>query len=198
MLRVAGALCLLVGFGLAGAGARAAQPPEPAAVVLKPGDEAPAFLLKTMNEAQCGQQVLASKKVFGPRVAAPRALVLSFGASYCKPCRAELPHFKALAERYADRPVLFAVVVRDEDDAGIEAMRKLTVDELALRFPVLSDRFSLLARRYGAEELPYLVVIGAEGRVAWVQSGFHDDTMTRLAATLDRVLTVPEPGVPAP
>lgn len=146
---------------------------------LRVGDAAPAFVLKTLNEAACGLSLVATKRTFGPQAGQPRALVLSFGASYCKPCRAELPHFKAVAERHAGGSALFVLIIRDEEQAGIDAMLALA-ESVGVRFPVLGDRYSLVARRYGAEELPYLVVIGADGRIRWQQSGFHDDTMARL------------------
>jgi thiol-disulfide isomerase/thioredoxin len=149
------------------------------------GAKAPTFSLKTLNPKLCGLKVLSSKKALSAKAEEPlRALVLSFGASYCKPCKRELPELKALAARLAGRGVLFTVVVRDKEPEGIEAMRKLTVDELALPFPVVSDRFGILARRYGAEELPFLVVVGADGVVRMVRSGFSEGTMSALEETL--------------
>ena len=149
------------------------------------GARAPAFSLKTLNPKLCGLKVLSSKKALGAKAEEPlRALVLSFGASYCKPCKRELPELKALAARLSGRGVLFTVVVRDKEPEGIEAMRALTVDELALSFPVVSDRFGILARRYGAEELPFLVVVGSDGVVRMVRSGFSEGTMAALEETL--------------
>lgn len=162
--------------------------------VLSVGERAPRFALKVLNPERSGCQFFSSKRILGSGASEPcAALVLSFGASYCLPCRKELPALKALEARFRERGVRVAEVVLDREPEGIEAMRKLVTEELDLPFPVLSDRFTILARRYGADELPFLVLIDRGGTIRWLHRGFTEDAITRLQAELKALLAEAPP-----
>lgn len=166
----------------------------PKAPALKVGQLAPLFLLKAINPEQGGMPLLSTKKVVGSRATDRKAaLVLSFGAWYCGPCKKELPELKKLAERCRDKNVLVAEVLMDKEPEHLESMRKLTVDELALPFPVLHDRFGIVARRYGAVELPHVVVVDGDGVVRWVHSGFTPDGMKRLYQSVEAIVAAAAP-----
>lgn len=163
-----------------------AEPP------LKVGEFAPSFLLKTINKDQSGIEVFSTKTYVG--AAAPekkQALLLNFAASYCGPCKKEMPELSKLGAEYAERGVMFAVVVIDKEAEGIEAMRKFVVDELAMKAPVLSDRLAIVGRRYKADHLPLSVLIGSEGRVHWLRSGYEADTLATIKAELEKVAAPP-------
>ena len=148
---------------------------------LKVGQTTPHFVMKTVNPKLAGRPVVSTRKIVGSTASTPgRGLVLSFAAEYCKPCKRELPEFIALAKEVADPSVTWAVVLIDKDDAGREAMQRWLVDELKSTVPVLADRFTLLARRFGADQLPYLVVVDRKGVVRWIRTGFEESTLQEL------------------
>ena len=166
----------VVDVTLAGEGAR-----------VRPGQPAPNFLLPLMNSTSRRQRTFRLRDYVGTASAdsdrrAAGAVVLSFAASYCEPCRGELAELRRRAEDFANAGATVAIVVIDTEEDGIEAMRQLTVDRLQLPFAVLADRFGVLARRYGATTLPMSVVVDGAGVVRLVQSGFHEDTVDRLLA----------------
>lgn len=166
----------------------------------RPGDPAPAFTMATLNPEGCGQPTFSLKRVVGPTAQPARAaLVLSFGASYCQPCKAELPELARLAAELRDQDVQFVLVVIDTEEEGIAAMSRLAIEELALPFPVLGDRFEILARRYGATELPFLALVDGTGRLRWVQRGFAPGSLAALRAELATLLgpAAAEPLAPA-
>ena len=184
------------------AGPAAAEAPKEAAKkapVLKIGQIAPSFLLKTMNPEQGGLAVLSTKKLAGSTATDRRAaIVLSFGAWYCGPCKKELPELKTFAERNKARGVLVAEVIIDKDPEQVALMRALTVDELKLPFPVVHDRFGIVSRRYGAQELPYTVVLDGDRVVRWVHAGFTPDAMKKLQQAVDQVLSSAPKNTQAP
>lgn len=152
---------------------------------LKVGEAAPTFVLKTMNAKLSGQAQYALKERVGPEAKAPKkAVVLSFAASYCEPCRRELKELKGMKAELDGAEAELAVVVIDTDPEGIAIMEKLTVEELALPFPVLADRYGVLARRYHANALPMTVVIGSDGNVRYLASGFAEGALDKLRAEL--------------
>jgi alkyl hydroperoxide reductase subunit AhpC len=178
-----------------GATATAEESKAPKEPALKVGQIAPSFLLKAINPEKGGMSLFSTKRVTGSRAKDRKAaVVLSFGAWYCGPCKKELPELKKLAERCRDKNVLVAEVLMDKEPEHLESMRKLTVDELALPFPVLHDRFGIVARRYGAIELPHVVVIDGDGVVRWLHSGFTPDGMKRLNQSVDAVVAAAAPA----
>ena len=152
---------------------------------LKVGDDAPTFAMKIANPDLAKLKMFSVSRFVGANPEEPKsAVVLSFAASYCEPCKKELAQLRAFQDRLAKAGVLLAVVVIDTEPEGIEAMRKLTIDELKLPYPVLSDRFGVVARRYRANPLPYTVIIDKRGVVQWVHSGFADGSLEELASKL--------------
>lgn len=152
---------------------------------LKIGQDAPYFVLRTMNAKITKVDRFVLRNLVGDRATTKKsAVVLSFAASYCEPCRKELAELSTLKAKLDAANIELAVVVIDTEKEGIEMMRKLTVDELKLPYPVLSDRFGVLARRYSAKTLPTTVVIDSLGKVRWKSTGFRKDTLQKLQAQL--------------
>ena len=166
---------------------------------LKTGTFAPPFLLKTVNPKLSGLEVFSTKTFVGSRATdKKRALLINFAASYCGPCKKELPELQKLAKAYAPRGVLFAVVIVDKEKEGQEAMRKLLVETLALTSPALLDRFAIVGRRYNAETLPLSVIVGGDGKVRWLHSGYKADTIASIRTELDKVAAPPAAAPPPP
>lgn len=148
------------------------------------GKEAPRFILRTLNPDAAGPRYLLRDHV-GPDARTPKKQVLlDFAASWCVPCRTELAALAQRAPALEKMGVGVVVVVIDNEKEGIETMRKMVVDELKLPFPVASDRFQVLARRYRVSTLPLSVVVDADGRVRHVQEGFTPEDFARLEAVL--------------
>jgi thiol-disulfide isomerase/thioredoxin len=150
--------------------------PPPQIKPLEVGQVAPAFTLEVLNGDAVGQTRVSTRDHFGADAKKPlKALIVTFGASWCGPCKEEAPLLAKLAERYARKKVAVWSIITDTDEEGRAAMKKLLVDDLKVPHPVLADAFSILSRRYGAAKLPHVVLIGPAGRVAWVKSGLDED-----------------------
>ena len=112
-------------------------------------------------------------------------LVLDFWATWCGPCRAELPHLEALSRKYQGR-VAFYGVNSSDSLPNIAAFTKKN----GLTFPMLSDAQHRVAFLYGADAIPLLVVVDTQGRVRSVVSGYDPDENIEisLSKTLDALL----------
>lgn len=110
-------------------------------------------------------------------------LLLNFWASWCEPCRAEMPSLEALADRHAaDGLRVFAVNFREGD----AAVRRF-VDGTGLRLPVLRDRDGSAARAFGVTLFPSTVGVDRRGRVKALALGEVDwatDAAQRWVRTL--------------
>ena len=111
-----------------------------------------------------------------------RTMVLSFWASWCGPCRLELPVLRSFYERVHKPGSDFEVLAisLDEDSGAAERMAK----DLRLPFPVLLDPSQKSAAAYGVSGIPALFVVAKNGRVAYGASGFRPGFEVMLATQL--------------
>jgi thiol-disulfide isomerase/thioredoxin len=125
------------------------------------------------------------------RLAAPgRVVVVDFFASWCEPCREQLPRLDRLAQELHDRGLDVYGVSFDEER---EAARGF-VAEVAPGFPVLWDRGGdRLAPALGIQRLPTTVVADRRGVVRLVHVGFTSGDQARLEAQIRALLEEPAP-----
>lgn len=99
-----------------------------------------------------------------------RIVVLNFWATYCVPCRTEMPDLAAIQNEYAALGV--QVVGASADEAGARAKVLQFVKETKINFPVWLGATTADMTRFGlGAALPGTVIIGRDGRIAKVISG---------------------------
>ena len=94
-------------------------------------------------------------------------VLVNFWATWCAPCRVEMPELARAAADYADRG-LVVLPVNQEETA--EQVRDF-YDELALDLPSLLDSKAEVGMAYGAFFLPSTVIIGPDGLVSAYHRG---------------------------
>ncbi len=122
---------------------------------------APEFTLATLAGESISTKDYRGKK----------KLVVSFWASWCGPCRMELPELQAFYERYHAAGGTFEVLAISTDENRLEAERY--VRNTKLTFPVLWDEYGTTEDAYGVEGIPMLFVIDENGKVILVQDGYE-------------------------
>ena len=111
-----------------------------------------------------------------------KVVVLSFWASWCGPCRLELPALSALA---AQRPgvAVYAVNVDRERNDARGFLRKVRFE-----LPIVWDNQAMAMGGYGILSMPTMVVLDTNGTVVWTKVGFsREKGLTELEAELDRL-----------
>ena len=99
-----------------------------------------------------------------------RIIVLNFWATYCVPCRKEMPDLAAIQNEYAALGV--QVVGASADEAGDRAKVLQFIKETKVNFPIWTGATTADMVRFGlGAALPGTVIIGRDGRVAKVISG---------------------------
>ena len=99
-----------------------------------------------------------------------RVVMINFWASWCGPCREEMPHLARLYEKYrASGFTVLAINIDDDPNkaAGLAA-------QLGLRFPVLLDTGKQVSRTYDLSAMPSTVLVDRDGRVRHVHRGYRD------------------------
>ena len=95
-----------------------------------------------------------------------RPVVLNFWASWCVPCRREMPAFQAVHERMGDR---VAFVGMNNQDSRHDALNLLR--ETGVRYPSGYDPEGKVARAYRLIGMPTTVFVSADGRVVGTRTG---------------------------
>ena len=103
------------------------------------------------------------KKNLGPQDFKGKILVLDFWASWCGPCRAEIPHLKEAYKEYSDKGVAFFSVSIDKDNA---AWKKAMKEENMAWPQVCAPKAGKdVMKQYQFSGIPYILVIDKEGRI---------------------------------
>ena len=91
-----------------------------------------------------------------------RVVVLNFWATWCPPCKEELPSLQTLHEIGGGDPVVIGINVRE---TASHVRRYLT--STGMNFPVVLDPQAELAKRYGVKAFPTTLLIAPDGQVRW-------------------------------
>jgi thiol-disulfide isomerase/thioredoxin len=138
------------------------------------GDPAPTFYLRSLE----GDNFFLSKEI-----KADSPIILVFYATWCIPCRQEIPALeKMMTDPSLENVRLYYVNVGGlmaADDSGDVVKQREELDKVKrhmVRFmmthPILMDRYALTAKKYGAASLPTLVVIGGDGSIKYLHRGY--------------------------
>lgn len=146
------------GAAVAALGALAAAAPRAQAGVT-PSAPAPDF---TLRSAEGGNLRLAELR--------GRVVLVNFWATWCGPCKIEMPHLNRLYEKYKSAGFVLLGVNIDEDPKQALAL----ATRLGLRFPVLFDSDKAVSRRYALDSMPGTVLIDRDGKVRHVHKGYRE------------------------
>jgi cytochrome c biogenesis protein CcmG/thiol:disulfide interchange protein DsbE len=120
-----------------------------------------------------------------------RAVAVNFWASWCPPCRSEIPELSAFYRENRDR--CFELLGVAEDSGGRDEVARAAA-ALGVGYPVLLDRGGSAATRFGVGGLPHTVVLDRDGNVRRVFVGAIG--RSELERALGPLLAAP--GAPCP
>lgn len=150
----------LLAFGLAWIMLSASSPGQIESNQAAPaaGFYAPDFTLQTLDG-----QTLTLSELRG------RPILLNLWASWCLPCRAEMPALQRVYEEHQSKGFLVLAVNATNQDNPAAA--RAFVGELSLTYPILLDEQGEVSRLYALRALPTSFFIGADGKIAEVVVG---------------------------
>jgi thiol-disulfide isomerase/thioredoxin len=162
--------------------------------LLKLGDDAPIFngLLHNPKEAGLTNVDLAAWVGGDAEEPGVRLVLISFFATWCGPCKRELPFLVKLAHDKREKGLRVLSVAIDKDEAKWPQIAEL-VAQHKVDFPVIKDRYNLIARRYLGDKtpLPSVFLVGRDGLVKLVEQGYGKDAAGFLEAEVDKQLAAP-------
>jgi peroxiredoxin len=99
-----------------------------------------------------------------------QVVLVNFWASWCGPCKLEMPHLNRLHDKYRASGVLLLGVNIDEDPRAAQA----AVAKMGVKFPVLLDSDRAVSRLYDLGSMPATVLIDRDGRVRFLHRGYRE------------------------
>jgi thiol-disulfide isomerase/thioredoxin len=162
---------------LAGSGGAAAAEPE---MKVKVGDDAPVAKLATLE----GKEIdLASYK--------GKVVVLDFWATWCGPCKMGLPLLQKFAESMKgnDKVVVHPVNVWERAEAADRTKLVNTFwTDAKYTMVTLIDGDNKYAEAYGFGGIPTMVIIGTDGKIAKIHTGFDPNVVESLTKDVNEIL----------
>ncbi|HEX4083571.1 MAG TPA: redoxin family protein [Chthoniobacteraceae bacterium] len=140
------------------------------------GKPAPGFKLNLLSG---GQFDLAQQK--------GKVVVLDFWATWCGPCVNSLPGLIQAMSGFTPDRVSFVAVNQDEPAAHVKEF----VEARGWNVNVAMDEGSRVGQQYGASAIPHTVIIGRDGKIAWVKTGSSPGGEDEAAKEVNQLLAAP-------
>jgi peroxiredoxin len=150
--RAASLAAALVTLALAGPAAHAS---------IAPSSPAPDFTLRSVEGPN-----LRLKEQRG------KVILVNFWATWCGPCREEMPHLNRLYEKYRASGFSLLGVNVDEDSRNAAGV----ASQLGVKFPVLLDSDKQVSKLYDLNAMPSTVLIDRDGKVRYMHRGYRTGT----------------------
>lgn len=139
--------------------------------------KAPTFQLKDLDG-----------KLFKLEDQTGKIVVLSFWASYCKPCRKELPELAKIHQELKDKGLVFYSI--NTDKAAATSQVRALVQQYQYQFPVLLDVDSSTLEKYNSDRtLPFMAIIDGEGNLARTHSGYKPGDEATVRTEIEELLS---------
>ena len=121
-----------------------------------------------------------AKQKLSDYVGKGKVVVVDFWASWCPPCRAEIPKLQALKAKYGDRFDVLGVAVWDNPDDTHKA-----IEELNITWPVIIGTHKLTEPTdlYGIKSIPHVIIFGPDGTIV-SRNLLGDDLANKLAEVI--------------
>jgi peroxiredoxin len=139
----------------------------------KIGFRAPDFALQTLT----GETIRLSELIGRP-------VVISYWATWCNPCKKELPVLDQLSSEYQSQGLTVVTVNAIEQDSRDEVQAMVT--ETSMNLPVLLDQGNQFASTYGALFFPTTIFVDASGVIRFIRLG--DSSEADLRSKVENLL----------
>jgi thiol-disulfide isomerase/thioredoxin len=160
-----------------------------AAALLSISFLAPAIASAGIGVGDRAAEFIAARDAKGRRITLKqhrnKIVIITFGASWCQPCKKELPAWEALARKYSSKDVVFLAVNIDTElskgkqfmsDAGLRTMR------------AVYEPRGATVKTYDPPTMPTTYVIDRRGIVRYLHTGYRKGDAKKLAAHIDGLL----------
>lgn len=145
-------------------------------IELKPGAKAKDFTVSALNGEKVSLAQLRGKVV-----------LVNFWATWCAPCREELPQLAALQEKLQQRGFVVLAISVDNERENIAGFIK----QNGIKLQAYWDRGKQVAKFYDPQTMPSSYLIDRNGVLRFIHSGYSPAELKRIQAEINQLLNQP-------
>jgi len=113
-----------------------------------------------------------------------KVVLVDFWASWCGPCRQEMPVLERMHQQYGSQGL---VIVGVSIDSSLKKMKRF-LDDTPVGFRIVHDRKAEIASRYDPPEIPSSYFIGRDGKIRYVHEGFRKEDAPKIESRIKSLL----------
>lgn len=111
-----------------------------------------------------------------------KIVLLDFWATWCPPCRLAIPELNKIYEEYKDKNFLVLGIGLDEKTDLLKVQ-----EELKITYPILVGNDNV-AKQYGIEAIPTLILIDKKGKTQLKKVGFSQEEMAEIRKKIEEII----------
>ncbi|HEV7406812.1 MAG TPA: TlpA disulfide reductase family protein [Chthoniobacteraceae bacterium] len=147
---------------------------EPAELLVKVGDLAPAFTATTTDNVQISNESQKGK-----------VTLINFFATWCGPCMSEMPEIESgVWQKFKDRGLTVVAIGREhsaEEMVAFKAGKHFTM-------PIAPDPKRAIYSKFATQSIPRNFLIGRDGRILFESVGYSDGELKKMIAFIEAEL----------
>ncbi len=113
-----------------------------------------------------------------------KVILINFWATWCGPCRDEMPSIQSLKEKLAGKPFVVLAINLDEPESRVRTF----LSQMKVDFTILLDPEKVAAKAWDARILPATFIVGPDGRIRYSLIGEinwgHEHVVSRITELL--------------
>ena len=115
-----------------------------------------------------------------------KVVIISFWASWCGPCRKELPVISGIQKK-ATTEKLQVISINIDDDRKIFNSLVEAIGETQMKF--VYDYKKNTSKKYGVEGIPHMVIINSDGVISSIHIGYSESQLPELVEEINEIIT---------
>ncbi len=175
-------LLLILVVGVSGCSPKGPEPTPEEATQVHVGDTAPAF-----------NGLLMDGTPFSLKAQHGKVVVLSFFATWCPPCRDEIPHLESeVWTRFRGPNFAMVAIAREHKASDLGEF----ITQMEMTFPVLPDPDRSIFSQFADAFIPRTIIIDPKGRVIYHGTDYKPEEFTRMVKLVEEAVTANSSSAP--
>jgi len=113
-----------------------------------------------------------------------QVVMINFWATWCNPCRVEMPHLQKIYAQYKDIGFTVLGVNIDKNKTKAHKMAR----NLGAKFPILFDNTQKVSKLYAIKTMPLTLLVDRDGKVRKIYQGYKPGYEKKYAADIRKLL----------
>lgn len=107
-------------------------------------------------------------------------LLVSFSATYCKPCKKEIKEFEKIVDKFGTDKIKVFIIFVDKKVDKIKSYVKRN----NIQVPVLHDKYGIVSRKYNIKALPTVFLLNKKREIIYSARGFNKNNIKKIVSFL--------------